>query len=466
MSWKDNLRQASFRGIPFKVMDADASIGRRNILHQYPFKDVPYVEDLGADADEFSVNAYIVQNLENDYDYFGGRDALITAIKKKGSGILVHPFLGELTVAVLGKAKLSESFSEGGIARFSITFIQAGENLYPQSPQDNVGAIDEAVEESLDIAQDSFGEKYSQTDMPGFVVAQAISDLVCGYNMIKSTLVAVKNTIASTVSAALSIIEDIKSKLSFLVNLPCSFASSMMDSFNSFFVLVGLAGDIFSGFSTGVCSGRQVQRFVSDDKIDNNLGISCVKSMVAINRFGELPDIENASPYGGQVEEIPVDNYIRAQEKANRIAYKNLMRASVLLKAMQVASRIDYYSFEDCFSTMSLITDAVDIFLLDMGNIVDDVLFTEFGLSIFDENLYNSIKETKRVFIKSMKQIGATFSNIIEYEIGASNISTLQLAYDLYNDLDRCSNIFERNIPLVKHPGFLPGGQTIEVLSE
>lgn len=466
MSWMDNLQQASFRGVPFKVMDSNVDVGRRNVLHQYPFKDVPYVEDMGADADEFSINAYIIQNLNNNFDYFSERDTLIGAIKEAGPGTLIHPFLGELTVAVLGKARISETFSEGGIARFSITFVQAGENKFPQSPQDNVGAVDEVVDVSLDNLGDMTDAKYSQTNMPGFAVTQAINDVTSGFNMMKSAVAAVRGTVASTVSDALATIEENKALLTSVISAPCELAANVMDTADSFLKLVGLIGETFSSVSVGACSGIETPRFSAGVKIDNVIGTSCVKAMVAVERYGELPDITKPSPYGGQVEEIPVDNYIRAQEKANRIAYRNLIRATALLKAMQVATRIDYYSFEDSFDTMTRITEAVDSLLLDMGNDVNDILFTTYGLSIFDETTYNQLKEAKRIFIKSMKQIGATFANVIEYDVGAGVLSSLELAFDLYNDLDRCETIFERNRPLVKHPGFLTGGETIEVLSE
>jgi len=466
MSWMKNLQQASFRGVPFKVMDADTGVGRRNVLHQYPFKDVPYVEDLGADADEFSINAYILQNRENSFDYFGERDALIAAIKGSGSGTLIHPFLGELTVAVLGKARISESFEEGGIARFSITFVQAGKNKFPQSPQDNVGAVDDIADISLDSLGDVTDAKYTQTNMPGFAVTQAVTDVTSAFDMMKATVVSVKDTISSTVSDALAGIESAKSLLASVISSPCELASIVIGATNEFFKLVGLAGDTFSSLSVGVCSGLTTNRFKSGDKIDNTIGTSCVKAMVEVNRFGELPEIDDPSPYGGQVEEIPVDNYIRAQEKANRVAYTNTIRAAILLKATQVAVRIDYYSFENSFDTMTKITKAIDALLLDMGNDADSTLFTKYGLSIFDETTYNSLKEAKRIFIKSMKQIGATFANVVAFEIGAGVVSSLELSYNLYDDLDRCESIFVRNVPLVRHPGFMPGGQQIEVLSE
>lgn len=46
--WRDRLRDASFRGVPFSVDDDDASFGRRVQLHEYPKRDKPYTEDLDA----------------------------------------------------------------------------------------------------------------------------------------------------------------------------------------------------------------------------------------------------------------------------------------------------------------------------------------------------------------------------------------------------------------------------------
>ena len=43
MSWRDQLEQASFRSVPFKVLRALTEVGRRVVVHQFPFSNVPYV---------------------------------------------------------------------------------------------------------------------------------------------------------------------------------------------------------------------------------------------------------------------------------------------------------------------------------------------------------------------------------------------------------------------------------------
>jgi prophage DNA circulation protein len=65
-----------------------------------------------------------------------------------------------------------------------------------------------------------------------------------------------------------------------------------------------------------------------------------------------------------------------------------------------------------------------------------------------------------------MLGIGATLANIIDFEVPPVTISSLAVAYDKYEDLDREKEIITRNIPVIKNPGFLPGGETIELLNE
>ena len=81
-----------------------------------------------AGAREFQVNGYVVGE-----NYLQERDALIEALEAYGPGELIHPKYGMLNVVVVGRVSIRESHSEGGIARFAITFAEAGENTFPQA---------------------------------------------------------------------------------------------------------------------------------------------------------------------------------------------------------------------------------------------------------------------------------------------------------------------------------------------
>lgn len=132
-SFFTTLREASFRGVAFEVESADESGGRRLARHEYPLRDVPYAEDLGRKAGEWSIEAFIVQGRK--YDYAQARDALRDALRERGPGTLIHPTLGDITVAV-DSYRLKESTREGGYCTFSISFVEPGQAENPGSKND------------------------------------------------------------------------------------------------------------------------------------------------------------------------------------------------------------------------------------------------------------------------------------------------------------------------------------------
>jgi len=154
--WRDQLKTgASFRGVPFSTVDAQLQIGRRAVVHQFPMRDEPFVEDLGRSARTFSVEAYVLGD-----DYLDRRNALIQAIEQSGPGELIHPRYGTLQVQVVDATE-RETPREGGIARFSITFVEAGANTFPRVTQSTVAEVDNASAELEDAASEAFGQEFS-----------------------------------------------------------------------------------------------------------------------------------------------------------------------------------------------------------------------------------------------------------------------------------------------------------------
>jgi len=125
MSWKDDYRQAKFRNAEFFVPESGFSGGRRGAIHEFPKQDEPYVEDMGRSARKFSLDAYVLGD-----DYRITRDELIVALEKPGSGKLVHPYYGTLEVFCTNWS-IRESRSELSIARFTLSFVEAGSLKFP-----------------------------------------------------------------------------------------------------------------------------------------------------------------------------------------------------------------------------------------------------------------------------------------------------------------------------------------------
>ncbi|HEV2363938.1 MAG TPA: DNA circularization N-terminal domain-containing protein, partial [Caulobacteraceae bacterium] len=106
MSFIDELRPASFRGVPFGVLRAESRYGRRLAVHEYPFRDTPWPEDLGKASRRFQLEGFLVSDsrVYGGGDVIAQRDAMVAAAEKNGQGALVHPVKGEIQVAVLDLA--------------------------------------------------------------------------------------------------------------------------------------------------------------------------------------------------------------------------------------------------------------------------------------------------------------------------------------------------------------------------
>ena len=443
-NWRDNLRTASFRGVEFKVRDVDTSVGRRNVLHQYPGKDEPYLEDMGLDADEFSVTGYVIQNIENEFDYFAERDALIAALRAEGVGTLVHPFLGELQVGLKGKAAIKEAFDHGGIAIFTMTFVLAGKAEYPSSKSERLGMsgvaayMDTVAAESYAKMLSSFLDKYVVANLPDLVGDSALGDLASLADDVHDEISSVIDKSSSVGTDVLDALFTIRNTLQYIYYVPAEVANEIESMYDSFTDLVGVTGSLL-------------------DEADQTDAYRQQVTQAAIN----------TSSYGDGLSDISVTTLSRAYEYRNRAATVNLVRGSALLMAARLAVRVNYVSYDDADAMMKAVTDKIDAQLEKLGDEVGSQVFTDYDEVEFDnDDDFDALQRVRAAFVGSMRIIGADLAKVVNYAVTGDGLSTLALAYDLYKDLDRADEIFNRNMPTVDHPGFLPDGGTVQVLSE
>jgi prophage DNA circulation protein len=156
MAWRDGLRKGSFRGAEFEFEDAGGEHGRRVPKHVFPLRDGAEGEDLGEKAGDFTLSALII---DQDFAaYTKKKLALINAIRAPGTGKLVHPTLGEMTVWLT--AKWDETVEEMGVCRFQLTF-------WEETPSDGSKALDTgAVVDgkagaAVSASTDSFASRFS-----------------------------------------------------------------------------------------------------------------------------------------------------------------------------------------------------------------------------------------------------------------------------------------------------------------
>lgn len=144
--WRTQLRPASFGGVPFGVMGGQIRVGRRNAVHEYPFKDEVWVEDLGRAARRITMVGFLVENGA----YGGGsviaqRERLIAVCESAGPSTLVHPTLGSLRVSLLD-TMMEERWDHGRVFEISFAFIEAGERVFPALVEDTGTAVGDAAD--------------------------------------------------------------------------------------------------------------------------------------------------------------------------------------------------------------------------------------------------------------------------------------------------------------------------------
>ena len=169
MAWRDRLLPGSFRGVRFGIRSHSTLAGGRRVKpFQYPGRNEPFTEDLGRVADEPEIDGWIVGD-----DYAARRDALRRASRIEGPGTLVHPYLGIMQVSCTA-LRLTESSGEGGMVRFSMTFVEAGAPRFPASLRDVLAGLLETVGLAQGSVVDQFAEAF---DLKGQVASYVLGEL-------------------------------------------------------------------------------------------------------------------------------------------------------------------------------------------------------------------------------------------------------------------------------------------------
>ncbi|MDQ7097425.1 MULTISPECIES: DNA circularization N-terminal domain-containing protein [unclassified Serratia (in: enterobacteria)] len=168
IKWED-LRDASFRGVPFYFVDVEGTGGRRAIPHAYPKKEVGWTEDHGAVLTQQQINGILLGN-----DYQAQFNRLLAALNTPGPGELVHPWFGVQQVQA-GKVTHKLSTEEGGIAYVSFEVFEAGEQLFPTQQEDTTATTLSAAD-SVKAALAN-GDYFAALDGVGSMVDTLLDDL-------------------------------------------------------------------------------------------------------------------------------------------------------------------------------------------------------------------------------------------------------------------------------------------------
>ncbi len=398
MAWRKRLRTASFRKIRFNLTNAEASFGRRTANHEFPKRDEPYTEDMGRKAREFTIEAFIVGT-----DYMRQRDRLIEACEKSGPGRLVHPYYGNREVVCTG-CEIREAANEGGIARFNLSFREAGSLKFPQVKKSKKGILGFFGLAAADAAVSAFTNALSVASQPQALV-DSVADKVTEFTeaLDESTSFITRN--ADEIADLAFSISDLRDDVDAIIHTPEVLGSRIKESLS---LVIGAVSDQREAF-------KSYQGFFNTGRTDT---------------FSTIPTTT------------------RAQQTKNLKATNNLLIRVSLGYAAVAAADIEFQSIEEALTYRDSFLDTIN-------------LEQEKEETTDDE--FQALDQLRVAITATMPPPEQKLSSIIELEL-ASTTNSLVLAYDLYGNLDREADIISRNH--VRHPGFIPGGDTLRVLSD
>ncbi len=117
-SWLNFLQPASWRGVGFSVLESRLVRGRKTALHEYPFRDPVWVEDLGRGTRIYSFRGFLVGD-----DCYIQEQTMLAAVEVAGPGTLVHPSLGAVSVSLVDYSS-TQTYDKGRMVELEFSFVE------------------------------------------------------------------------------------------------------------------------------------------------------------------------------------------------------------------------------------------------------------------------------------------------------------------------------------------------------
>ena len=403
------LRPGSFRGVPFETQSAKTTVGRRVQIHEFPQRDVPYVEDLGKKARKFEFTAVVV-----GADYVEKMQRLLDAIETPGPGILIHPWFGK--VVVLAESANDISFSSKlRMATVTLKFVESGENRYPETTQDTKFKSKLIADLLNNEAVKSFAERFNVSGAQDFVQSAISGNL---QEMLKLDAV-------QDIGTAFGMLDDLadldSNALTLLSKDPLVLGNQIANAFG-----LSRVANVNASWRRVV---RQLSALVEDE---------------ALNKPEEIGDVALTS--SAQIQE----NTIALQDLIRQVTVSNIVGATALVGTEK-----------DRVNDSAVVTTIAYQDLVELRDVALKAIDSEL-LKTVDDNVYRAIEDGYSAVFNDLTVRAEKQAQLLDY-VPPAVLPAVVIAYDRYGDANRDLEIVERN--KISHEGFVPK-RVIKLLSE
>jgi prophage DNA circulation protein len=425
------LQMAYFRGIPFKVQAAQTIKGRKVAVHDYPFRDGGWAEDLGRAQRIYSFTGYIIGDLAPAMQLL-----LDNAAEAKGPGLLIHPTIGAVRVTCLSCAT-SVRKDAMRVIEVQWRFLEQGETIFPTA----LIATAVQVLTYAATAISAIGESLGRTAGPAAATgasAQGESVAVANSYAAKASGAAADPAALVSMAAGLPVtmpgeyfgrygagntkaaLPDGTTVASLQGQLAAQRGAVVASAAITASAAGGLSPSTAGALAAALAAMTEAARATMTDPADQ------VRVMLRLAVFG-YADNSGGIGLGGIM--ATVRNAVSAA--ARRVALVSLAMASA---AYQPAS------YEDAHRLRDMVADAIEVEMLAAADNGEDAA-------------YGALKSLRVAVIQDLTTRGATLPTVITVRT-ASPLPSLVLAYRLYGDASRAEQL--ANAARAPHPAFLP----------
>lgn len=414
----EQLQPASFRGVPFEVEASGITVGRRTVVHEYPQRDRPYVEDLGRATRNITLQCFVVGS-----DYLEQAQALMHELEEPGPGTLIHPWLGEMEVTITSVSELQ--FDQGlGVASVTITATEAGDLEFPAVTADEDTEALEAADAVEKSAVDKFCEDFDLSTINDWVDSALEGSLLDALNFVSA------GDLGKLFDYAEGVANLADKAMALLSTDPKIFATR----------LAGALG--LSRWATTVSAWRGVAKSLKNlckhDKLK-------ARTKAYAERKGEpMSD---------------VTRQVMKSQAAIETLVRQLLIAQMVGVSTLVATSKDVSSpdgEEDMRTTTRSYDEIVEL-RDELCQVLDDELLMEES-----DEMYQTLDEARTAIFDVLTHKADALQHVVIVKPD-DVFPAVVLAYDYHDDADRDLEIARRNS--VEHEGFCPASE-LRVLSE
>lgn len=419
--------QASFKGVQFYVQASDASGGRRTVTHEYPQRDEPFTEDLGRAARHYRFEAFVLGS-----DFIDQAERLRDAIESPGAGTLVHPEFGELEVLAVGGATVSFSQSNR-IARFSLEFVEAGLNAFPQSDSATQTLSRMSADSLVSSAIDSFSETIQITGIEEYVNAALEGDLLEMIDIVSSS------EIAQVLGFAGKVADLANDAINIVGTDPRQFAEKFMGAIGLSELATTAAG--WQRVATRLNSlvdnlhGEHDEPTYTDVKPQSSVTIENNRAAVyGLARQGIGAQLVGVTTLVGTKLDTTVQTTEVMTEDGSEVSQENASNSSPTV------------SYDEMMATRDAVVETLEAEMLNETT---------------SDDLYMVLRDAATAVSKDLSERAQSKGLLYQYDAGTV-MPACVIAMELYGDSTRAEEICVRNA--VRNPGFCPN--SVKVLNE